>query len=66
MTMRVIGLAAALIASALPPSTVAAQDGNEPAAPFRIADNLYFVGSSDIGSYLITTPAGHILIDAGY
>jgi len=65
MTLRVLGLVVALIASALSSAAVE-QDGNEPAAPFRIADNLYFVGSRDIGSYLITTPAGHILIDAGY
>ena len=52
-------LAATLLAAAL-------QDGNAPVEPFRIADNLYYVGSSDIGAYLITTPAGHILIDAGY
>lgn len=39
---------------------------NQPAEPFRIADHVYYVGSSDIASYLITTPAGHILIDAGY
>lgn len=44
----------------------AQDDGNKPAAPFRIADNLYYVGSSDISSYLVTTPAGHFLIDAGY
>jgi metallo-beta-lactamase class B len=67
MKIRVMGLAAALIASALvPPLATAQEDGNQPAPPFRIADNLYFVGSSDMGSYLITTPAGHILIDAGY
>jgi metallo-beta-lactamase class B len=42
-----------------------AQD-DKPGEPFRIADNLYQVGSWDIGSYLITTPAGHILIDAGF
>jgi len=41
-------------------------DDNKPSEPFRIADNLYYVGASDIGSYLITTPEGHILIDAGY
>lgn len=40
--------------------------GNDPAEPLKLADNLYYVGSSDIASYLITTPAGHILIDAGY
>jgi metallo-beta-lactamase class B len=39
---------------------------NQPVEPVKIADNLYFVGASDISSYLITTPAGHILIDAGY
>jgi metallo-beta-lactamase class B len=67
MTRRVIRLAAAVIVTALLPLAAAGQeDGNKPADPFRIADNLYFVGSSDIGSYLITTLAGHILIDAGY
>jgi metallo-beta-lactamase class B len=39
---------------------------NLPVEPFRIADNLYYVGASDIASYLITTPAGHILIDGGF
>jgi len=36
-----------------------------PTAPFRIADNLYYVGSAGISSFLITTPKGHILIDGG-
>lgn len=46
----------------------AAQHGqdNQPSAPFRIADGLYYVGSSDMASLLVTTPEGHILIDAGY
>jgi metallo-beta-lactamase class B len=39
---------------------------NQPVEPYRIADGVYFVGASDISSFLITTPAGHILIDAGY
>jgi metallo-beta-lactamase class B len=39
---------------------------NRPSEPFRIADRVYYVGSSDIASYLITTRDGHILIDAGY
>jgi metallo-beta-lactamase class B len=39
---------------------------NRPTAPFRIADRLYYVGASDIASYLITTTDGHILIDGGY
>ncbi|HLZ89643.1 MAG TPA: hypothetical protein VKQ52_20460, partial [Puia sp.] len=33
--------------------------------PFRIAGNLYYVGSYDLTSYLITTPKGHILINTG-
>ncbi len=33
--------------------------------PFRIAGNLYFVGTYDLCSYLITTPGGHILINTG-
>lgn len=35
-----------------------------PLPPFRIADNLYYVGSRDLAAYLITTPAGNILINA--
>ncbi|MDZ4375206.1 MAG: metallo-beta-lactamase, partial [Phenylobacterium sp.] len=34
-----------------------------PAAPFKIADNLYYVGTAGIGAYLFTTPQGHILVD---
>jgi len=34
-----------------------------PQKPFRIAGNLYYVGSRDLASYLIVTPAGNILIN---
>jgi metallo-beta-lactamase class B len=34
-------------------------------APFRIAGNLYYVGTYDLNCYLITTPQGHILINTG-
>jgi metallo-beta-lactamase class B len=33
--------------------------------PFRVAGNLYYVGTYDLASYLITTPAGNILINTG-
>ncbi len=33
--------------------------------PFRIAGNLYYVGTYDLASYLITTPKGNILINTG-
>jgi metallo-beta-lactamase class B len=48
-------------------STLPAQvnpDWTEPFPPFRIAGNLYYVGSKDLASYLITTPQGHILINS--
>ncbi|MFU8815806.1 MAG: subclass B3 metallo-beta-lactamase, partial [Pseudomonadales bacterium] len=36
-----------------------------PIEPFHIADGIYWVGSEGLGSFLITTPVGHILIDGG-
>jgi metallo-beta-lactamase class B len=33
--------------------------------PFRLVGNLYYVGTYDLASYLITTPKGHILINTG-
>lgn len=41
-----------------------ANDWTEPFPPFKIADNLYYVGSKGLASYLITTPQGHILINS--
>jgi metallo-beta-lactamase class B len=35
-----------------------------PAVPFQIADNLYYVGSEELASYLVVTPQGNILINA--
>ena len=37
----------------------------EPAEPFRIVGPLYYVGTKGLAAYLITTPAGHILLDGG-
>lgn len=39
-------------------------DWTEPFPPFRIAGNLYYVGSKGLATYLIATPAGHILINS--
>jgi metallo-beta-lactamase class B len=38
---------------------------NAPVAPFRIAGNLYYVGTADLASYLIVDPEGMILLDGG-
>ena len=53
----------ALPAGALSPENAAK---NQPVAPFRIAGDLYYVGASDVTSYLVVTPAGMILIDGGF
>ncbi len=39
---------------------------NKPIAPFRIAGNLYYVGTNYLASYLVTTKAGNILINPNY
>lgn len=47
--------------------TLAAQQNPEwtrPITPFRIAGNLYYVGSEELASYLIVTPQGNILINS--
>ena len=39
-------------------------DWTAPIAPFRIAGNLYYVGSRDLAAYLVVTPAGDVLINS--
>ncbi|MEO5923235.1 MAG: subclass B3 metallo-beta-lactamase [Bryobacteraceae bacterium] len=34
--------------------------------PHKIVGNMYFVGSQSFGTFLVTTPAGHILINTDY
>jgi metallo-beta-lactamase class B len=37
----------------------------QPFEPFRIAGNLYYVGTRGVSSFLFVTPAGNILVDTG-
>ena len=39
---------------------------NQPVEPFHIIGNIYYIGASDIASYLIVTPEGDILLDGGF
>ncbi len=49
------------------PLTLFAQGKEDPRFPaYRIIGNIYYVGESDITSYLITTPKGNILINPGF
>jgi len=45
-------------------SAQANPEWTEPFPPFRIAGNLYYVGSKGLANYLITTPQGNILINS--
>jgi metallo-beta-lactamase class B len=75
MFHRVIKNIVLTAAVSLTASTLQAQKVKEPKAmseewakpyqPFRIAGNLYYVGTYDLACYLITTPQGNILINTG-
>ncbi len=53
-----------LLSVAAGPASAQNADWTEPFPPFRIAGNLYYVGSKGLANYLITTPQGHILINS--
>ena len=67
-TSAILGLAlsmiVALVVTANEATPPVQQDWTEPFPAFRIAGNLYYVGSKGLASYLITTPEGHILINS--
>ncbi len=39
---------------------------NKPATPHRVIGNIYYVGTTELSAFLLTTPEGHILIDTGF
>ena len=41
-------------------------DMMEPFPPHHVIDNIYYVGSRGLASYLVTTPQGHILINSSF
>src|SRR6202047_676468 len=41
-------------------------DWNAPFPPHKVIGNIYYVGSAELASFLITTPQGHILINSDY
>jgi metallo-beta-lactamase class B len=38
---------------------------NAPSEPFKVIDNVYYVGTAGLSSFLVTSPGGHVLIDTG-
>jgi metallo-beta-lactamase class B len=53
-----------LLASVTPLTAAINPEWTTNHAPFRIAGNLYYVGSNDLAAYLVTTPQGNILINS--
>src|SRR5947208_15981607 len=58
-----------LLVLAVPASVLVAQqspDFHREFPPFKIAGNLYWVGTADLSVYLINTPQGNILINSDF
>jgi metallo-beta-lactamase class B len=69
--MRVVRSPALSVAaglSLLAPAAGAQQqpNWNAPFPPHRVIDNVYYIGTEALGSFLITTPAGHILVNSDF
>jgi len=66
LAVRLLAMAALLpCASGQSAQSLASPDWTKPFPPFRMIANVYWVGTYDLSTYLITTPQGHILINTG-
>jgi glyoxylase-like metal-dependent hydrolase (beta-lactamase superfamily II) len=55
------------VASTLPLTALGQPGGwNDPFPPHRVMDNLYYVGTAMLSSFLIATSEGHILVSSNY
>ena len=69
-------LQTAIAADSQPPANVDPKDKiavrrlfdawKTPVRPRRLIGNIHYVGASGVSSFLITTPAGHVLLDTGF
>ena len=67
--MRVVLRIVALLVSLILPAAAHAQanpDWHRAIPGFRIAGNLYYVGTADLAAYLIATPEGNIVINGNF
>lgn len=58
-TCALIGIAALRVGAQTPAAWT------DTITPLRLIDNVYYVGTAGLSAFLITTPAGHILLDVG-
>lgn len=62
--LKRIWLMMVLVAAMVAPAWAVDAAWTTQVTPFRIAGNLYYVGSEDLAAYLIATPQGEILINS--
>ncbi len=62
--IRAVLSAAILVSSGIGVSAAIPLEWTRAMEPFRIAGNLYYVGSEDLAAYLVVTPKGLILINS--
>lgn len=60
----ILSLLLTLVIACAPAKAPVQDEYTVPFPSFRIADNLYYVGTKGVASYLITTREGHILINS--
>jgi metallo-beta-lactamase class B len=63
--MRLTTMIAGLVMSLAATAASAQANWTKPFAPFRVIDNVYYVGSEGLSAWLISTPKGLILLDVG-
>src|SRR5215208_2758143 len=59
-----------VLAVSLVCASLAQAQGNaawdEPFPPHKVIDNIYYVGTKGLSTYLITSPEGHIVINSSF
>ncbi len=66
-SVAVLSFVAAMLLAAMPATAQEQRPANwtDTITPFRVIDDVYYVGSAGLSAWLITTPKGHILLDVG-
>ena len=59
-------LSAVVLSAVISAPAFAQRDWNAPFPAHHVIDNVYFVGTQQLGTFLITTPEGHILINSDF
>jgi metallo-beta-lactamase class B len=64
--MLAVAILLVLPAAAFSQADASSRAENQPVPPFHIIGNIYYVGASDVTSFLIVTRGGDILLDGGF